>query len=200
MITQLDKQTALVLIDMQQGIARPDTVHPLEEIILKQIQLVAAFHEKKLPVVFVTVNPVGARWTKSRMEMPTVPINPFIDEQTGEAMPFEGFTELIPELEVLPQDLQIRKHTWNAFFETPLHEELQKRGITQIVLAGISTSIGVEGTARAASELGYNIAFAMDAMTDRNLQAHEVSIKIIFPRMGERGTSAELIAILQKMN
>ena len=47
-----------------------------------------------------------------------------------------------------------------------MHAELQKRNITQIVLGGIATSIGVEGTARQANEFGYNIAFASDAMSD----------------------------------
>jgi nicotinamidase-related amidase len=64
------------------------------------------------------------------------------------------------------------------------------------VLAGISTSIGVEGTARAASELGYNISFALDAMTDRVKEAHERSIQFIFPRIGETGTTADIVAML----
>jgi nicotinamidase-related amidase len=55
----------------------------------------------------------------------------------------------------------------------------------------------VEGTARAASELGYNITFATDAMTDREEEAHQRSIKYIFPRMGETGTTKEIINILQ---
>ena len=95
-------------------------------------------------------------------------------------------------------DIYITKHTWNAFFETELNNELKKRSITNIILAGISTSIGVEGTARAASELGYNIAFATDAMADRVESAHHHSIEIIFPRLGERGTTKEIIEILNK--
>lgn len=68
-----------------------------------------------------------------------------------------------------------------------------KRSVSGIVIAGISTSIGVEGTARAASELGYNIAFATDAMTDMQPLAHERSIQFIFPRMGETGSTKEII-------
>ena len=68
--------------------------------------------------------------------------------------------------------------------------------VTNIVLAGVSTSIGVEGTARAASELGYNITLATDAMTDRNESAHHHSIQNIFPRLGETGTTKEIVEIL----
>ena len=54
----------------------------------------------------------------------------------------------------------------------------------------------MEGTARAASELGYNVSFALDAMTDRSQEAHERSIQFIFPRMGETGTTEDIIATL----
>jgi len=56
--------------------------------------------------------------------------------------------------------------TWNAFYDTPLDSELKRRRITNIVLCGIATSIGAEGTARAAYERGYNLTFASDAMTE----------------------------------
>jgi nicotinamidase-related amidase len=78
--------------------------------------------------------------------------------------------------------------------------ELKKRKITQLVLCGISTSIAVEGTARAASELGYNLTFATDAMTDKVLEAHENSIHNIFPRIGELGTVMEITRKLSSNN
>ncbi|MEO6522636.1 MAG: hypothetical protein ABIN91_13210 [Mucilaginibacter sp.] len=37
----------------------------------------------------------------------------------------------------------------------------------------MSTSAGVEGTARPAAERDYNITFATDAMTDRKLEAQQ---------------------------
>ena len=61
------------------------------------------------------------------------------------------------------------------------------------MIAGISTSIGVEGTARGASERGYNIAFAKDAMTDMFAEAHERSLKYIFPRIGEIDDTDKII-------
>jgi len=103
-----------------------------------------------------------------------------------------GFTDIVPEIEVKAEDIVIEKKSWNAFFQTSLDKELKKRGITQIVLAGISTSIGVEGTARTASELGYNLIFATDAMADRVKEAHTNSLLYIFPRLGELGTVMEI--------
>ena len=187
MITELDKQTALVLIDLQKGILAGDKAHPLEGVLRNAAALVDGFHQASLPVVIV--NPAGAAWTRSRKDAP-MPAPKKPGEQAG--FPKE-FLEIVDEIPTRPDDIFVTKHTWNAFFETELHKELQKRKITGIVLGGVSTSIGVEGTARAAAELGYNVSFATDAMTDRVLESHNNSLQYIFPRIGESGTTADIL-------
>jgi isochorismate hydrolase len=103
------------------------------------------------------------------------------------------WNEIAPEIKTEPTDIFITKKPGVLFITQALHQELQKRGVTQIVLAGVATSIGVEATARSANEFAYNIAFASDAMTDMFAEAHEHSFKYIFPRIGEVGTTAEII-------
>lgn len=66
------------------------------------------------------------------------------------------------------------------------------------MLGGVSTSIGVETTARQAYERGFNVALASDAMTDMAIEAHENSMTRIFPRLGELGTTQEIIATLNQ--
>ncbi len=80
--------------------------------------------------------------------------------------------------------------------ETDLDLQLRRRGITNIVLCGISTSIGVESTARDARERSCNLTFVSDAMTDMNADAHDRALQIIFPRIGEIGTTDEVLAML----
>lgn len=188
MITAIDKHTALVLIDFQKGVLKMDTVHPIREVVDKAALLVAAFRKAGLPIVVVNVVPTGAAWLKSRKDM---------QSPAGATAPAADFADIVEDINSQPGDIFITKKTWSAFYNTPMHDELQKRQVTGIVMAGVSTSAGVEGTARAASELGYNISFATDAMTDRVAEAHQNSINIIFPRLGERGTSAEII---EKLN
>jgi nicotinamidase-related amidase len=185
MITLIDKKTALVLIDLQNSIAKAPKAHPLDEVINNATKLMHAFHKSALPVIVVNVNPTGALWTTTRKDNKQA--MPPIDEEA---------LSIIPQLKTRHTDIFITKTTWNAFFETPLHHVLQQRGITNIVLGGISTSIGVEGTARAAAEHGYNITFAVDAMTDNVLSAHQNSLQYIFPRMGEVGSTDEIIALI----
>lgn len=193
MITTLDKQTALVLIDLQKGIVNTEKAHPVAAIIQQAARLKAAFHRAGLPVVLVHVEPVGAPASLVRSEKGTLPRDVAGQQQLLAHMQASGFFELVDPVKPAPGDIQITKETWNAFFNTPLHEELQKRQVTGIVLAGISTSIGVEGTARSANEYGYNLTFATDAMTDSVGAAHDNSIAYIFPRIGELATTDEII-------
>lgn len=61
------------------------------------------------------------------------------------------------------------------------------------MLAGISTSSGVESTARSASDHGYHVVLATDAMTDPDAEAHRHSIARVFPKLGETATTAEVV-------
>ena len=55
--------------------------------------------------------------------------------------------ELVPELAAQPSDHRVVKRTWGAFTDTGLERHLRSLGVTQVLLAGIATSIGVESTA-----------------------------------------------------
>jgi nicotinamidase-related amidase len=183
MVTMLDKKTALVLIDLQKSVVQLSLAKPAHEVIANVVKLVDAFRKAHLPVVVVNVNSSGAAWVKTRK-----------DSTRSSRVSFtEDGLNITPEIKTHPDDIFITKHTWSAFYETALDEELKKREVTGIVLAGISTSVGVEGTARAASERGYNIAFARDAMTDMFPDAHEHSLKYIFPRIGETDDTDRII-------
>jgi nicotinamidase-related amidase len=185
MITSIDKKTALVLIDLQKGILQFPVAKPVNEILKKAAALVSAFRKANLPVVVVNVDP-----TKSLLNNLRTDANAKFT-----SFPSEWF-EIAPEIKTIEGDIFITKNAWNAFTNPNLDIELKKRGITGIVLAGISTSVGVEGTARAASEHGYNITFAEDAIADTNTDAHEHSVKRIFPRLGEVGETDKIIEVL----
>ena len=88
------------------------------------------------------------------------------------------------------------KRTWGAFANTDLEAQLNALQVTQVVIAGVATGISVEATARQAYEQGFNVTLAIDAMTDMRAEAHDYSIKNVFPRLGETGTSQEIIDLL----
>ncbi|MFT4211295.1 MAG: isochorismatase family protein, partial [Microbacterium sp.] len=103
------------------------------------------------------------------------------------------WAELLPEL---GDGIHVTKRTWGAFHGTGLHDTLQRAGVTQVVLAGIATSKGVESTARAAHEHGYHVVVASDAVADTDPDAHHNSLTRIFPALGETGDTAEILALL----
>jgi nicotinamidase-related amidase len=92
-----------------------------------------------------------------------------------------------------PGDLIVSKQRVGAFLGTSLDDELRRRGVSQIFLTGIATSAGVEGTARSAYDLGYNVVLVVDAMTDRDADAHRHSVEKIFPRIGETETTENVL-------
>jgi nicotinamidase-related amidase len=101
-------------------------------------------------------------------------------------------------MDAQPDDFRVTKLRWGAFYNTSLDAYLQERGVTQVVLAGIATSAGVESTARAAHEHGYHVVLAVDAMTDRDAAAHANSVERIFPKLGETATAAEILDLLDR--
>lgn len=189
MITTIDEKTALILIDFQYFNTRRELIHPALEVLTNAARLGQAFRRNDQLVVVVNVNPTGAAWIKTRKE-------PQPEQTTFGPDAFEIDERLFAD----PGDLFITKKSWNAFFDTGLHELLQAQGITGVVLAGVSTRIGVEGTGRAALEYGYNVSFAIDAMTDTSLESHTNCLTQIFPRIGELGTVDEIIAKLPVKN
>jgi nicotinamidase-related amidase len=187
-ITALDPATALVVIDMQKGILAMPTVHPTAGVLAKAVQLVDGFRAKRRPVVLVRVgfSPSGDDALKSRTQAaPVSGVRP--------ANFFEYADELCADAE---RDILVHKRQWGAFYGTDLDLQLRRRGVTNVVLCGIATSIGVESTARDAWERGYNLTFAADAMTDLAEDGHDRALRVIFPRIGEIGTVDEILALL----
>jgi nicotinamidase-related amidase len=182
-LTKLDDIPALIVIDLQKGLAGMPAVHPVGEIIDRSAQLARAFRERNLPVILVNVS--GAAPGRTDAGSPKYSFPP-------------DWTELVAELNRQPADHTVTKQRWGAFHGTDLDAYLQAHGVTQIVLTGVATSIGVESTARSAYDLGYNVTLVLDAMTDRDAAAHHHSAERIFPRLGEATQTSEVLQFLKK--
>ncbi len=179
-LTKLDTIAALIVIDLQKGIAGLPSVHPIAEIVGRTAQLARVFRRRGLPVVLVNVSGAAPGRTDAGPRAFSFPPN---------------WTELLPELEQQPGDLLITKQRWGAFLGTTLDDDLRRSGVTQVFLTGVATSAGVESTARSAYDLGYDVVFVVDAMTDLDPDAHRHSVEKIFPRLGETATMREVLAL-----
>jgi nicotinamidase-related amidase len=123
-------------------------------------------------------------------EMARVPVDePLMRPGT----PPPNASELVPEAGVQAGDLIVTKRQWGAFYGTDLEQHLRRRGIRTIVIGG---NIGVESTARAAFDHGYEVVFAEDAMSSLGAEIHEFPIKNIFPLMGRVRSVEQIVTAL----
>src|ERR1700733_4324132 len=109
------------------------TAHPIGEVVKHTSALAEAFRRHGLPVVLVNVDggaPGRSEQTRSVAQFPA------------------GWTDLVPELNQQPTDHTVTKQTWGAFTNTGLEKHLKDLGVTQVVIAGVATSVGVEATER----------------------------------------------------
>ncbi len=183
-LTKLDTTAALIVIDLQKGIVAVPTIHPAAEIIERTAQLARAFRERNLPVVLINVT--GRPPGRTDAGSPTF------------SFPAD-WTELVPELQQHPNDSLVSKQRPGAFIGTSLHDYLRHLGATQVFIAGIATSLGVESTARSAYDYGYNVVLVVDAMTDRDADAHRHSVEKIFPRLGETDTTDNVLKLMETL-
>ncbi len=180
-LTTLDPNTALIVVDLQKGIVGLDFIHPIAAVIERSLALIDAFRKRGLPVVLVNVAGVAPGRTEQPRHNSKFP---------------DGWADFIPELDPQPADILVTKVTWGAFASTDLESRLKAIGVTQVVITGVATGTGVEATARQAYEHGFNVTLATDAMTDGRPGAHDYSIRSVFPRLGETGTTQDIINLL----
>jgi nicotinamidase-related amidase len=125
-------------------------------------------------------------------------LRPIADSPVPPGAPLPpDFGDLVPEVGPQAGDIVITKRQWGAFHGTELDLQLRRRGVRTIVLAGISTNIGVESTARNAFELGYDQVFVEDAMASFSADAHAFPVGNIFPRIGRVRSTEQVLAALR---
>jgi nicotinamidase-related amidase len=180
-LTTLDPTPALVVIDLQKGIVSDTVAH----VVPHAAALAKTFRQRELPVVLVNVTgrAPGRTDAGGHGGIGTLPA---------------GWADIIDELERQPGDHLITKRRRSAFHDTGLDTLLRDLGVTQVVLAGVSTSAGVESTARSAHDHGYHVVLATDAMADHDPDSHRHSLERVFPKLGETATSAEVIGFLDR--
>jgi nicotinamidase-related amidase len=173
MVTVDPKTTALVLIDLQDGILK-NALAPISGTeLLRQGKLLAEkFRAAGAPVILVNVG-----WAADSKDALHAPVDRSTHPKAGVPA---GFSKLADGL-AAEGDLLITKHQWDAFTGTELDLQLRRRGINTIVLGGVATNLGVESTARRARDLNYAVVLALHATTSVNAEMHDFAVNRIFP-------------------
>jgi nicotinamidase-related amidase len=165
------RTTALVLIDLQQGIIPLAAGTRSGEVVVANAKnLAARFREVGAPVVLVHVAVAPQDMPSQKVDRPGFP-----PEGTPPA-----FSDLVPGLHEAG-DIVVLKHHWGAFTGTDLDLQLRRRGVRTVVIGGIATNMGVESTARSAWELSYDVVIAEDVCASRSAEWHDFAITHILP-------------------
>ncbi len=137
------ENAALLVVDVQRGFDDPSWGARDNAACEQNVgRLIEAWRRHGRPVVFVRHDSIEAGSPLA----PGTPGNAFKDVVTGEP------------------DVLVTKHVNSAFYGEPdLDAWLRERGLTSVVIAGITTNHCCETTARMAGNLGYDVLFALDA-------------------------------------
>jgi nicotinamidase-related amidase len=180
------KSTALVIIDLQKGIAstgRLTAPYSSKTVIENSVRLANEFSKNKMPVFLVHV-------VSSEAER----LNPIVyDKRVIPTQLPKDWADFVPELGPKESDVVIAKKQWGAFYGTELELQLRRRKIETIILCGIATNYGVESTARFAYEYGYNQIFVEDAMSSTSEEMHNASINFVLKRIGRVRKTEEIL-------
>jgi biuret amidohydrolase len=163
----LPVECALLVIDMQRdfleaggfGEMLGNDVSQLRRTIEPNRKLLAAWRGKELPVIHTRE---GHRPDLSDLP-PAKKIRGRGEKQIGDPGPMgrilvrgEPGHDIIAELYPLPREPVIDKPGKGAFFATDLHAILQNRGISQLIVTGVTTEVCVNTTVREANDRGYD--------------------------------------------
>lgn len=186
---KLDPQkTALILIDLQQGLlSLPILPHSAQTVVANSLGLAAKLRQLGGLVIQIRVD-FSAHYADRPGQYVDQPMS-----LPAEGLP-AGWATFPPELAALEPNLVITKRQWSAFFGTELDLQLRRRGMTHVVIGGLMTNFGVESTARDAWQQDYAVLIAEDACSSFSTEMHHFAIEKTLPRVAKIRRCAEIIA------
>ncbi|MSP37304.1 MAG: cysteine hydrolase [Deltaproteobacteria bacterium] len=192
------QRSALLLWDMEYGIA-PNAFN-YQEILPRLQKLAALARQIGVPVFysvqhgFDLVKEEADVWVRVRMKRAKASDpKQLLNEKEN---PHDS--EIVEALKPAPQDIVFHKRRPDGFVGTDFELMLRSRNIKSIVIGGVATEGGIEGTARSARNLGYDIVVLKDGVGSRSRELHEMALKLIEQTHFDVATAAEIAAIWER--
>lgn len=111
----------------------------------------------------------------------------------------EAGNAIIEPLQPLPGEIVIAKPGKGAFYHTALHDILQQRGITHLLVAGVTTEVCVQSTLREANDRGYDCLLIEDATESYFPAFKAATIEMIIAQGGIVGWVTSSDALLSAL-
>jgi ureidoacrylate peracid hydrolase len=193
-------RTALVVVDMQNHFVAPGfpAEVPLSREIVPNInRLARAMRAAGGTVVWIQTTAAGGleEWGNYHRYMLTPERRQKRLASLDEAA--EGF-KLYPALEVLPDDLRVKKIKYSAFIagSSDIDAQLKNRGIDGVLIAGTATNVCCESSARDAMMLDYRVTMLSDANATWTDEEHAATLNSFLLFFGDVMTTDEAITKL----
>ena len=106
--------------------------------------------------------------------------------------------EIVEELKPQATDIVFQKRRPDGFVGTDLDLILRSKGVRTILIGGVATEGGIEGTARTARNLGYDIVVLKDCVGSRNRELHELALKLMEQTHFDISTAGEIAEIWRR--
>jgi ureidoacrylate peracid hydrolase len=107
-------------------------------------------------------------------------------------------TQVVDALNPGPDDTIMPKHTYSGFFGTPLHETLQRMGVTTLIVTGVVTNICVRSTCHDAFFHGYDVLVPKECVSATSDREQESSLYDIDTHYGTVTSLEHVLALLAK--
>lgn len=197
------RKTALIVIDMQEDFLSTTGYFarqgydpaPLRAILPAVNRLVAACREAGVRIILTRQ---GYRADLADM----TPYDKWRRKQTG----LEGTTallrsspgfQIVPELDVRPEDIIVDKTSNGAFTHTDFEHVLRAQGITHLLFTGCTTDVCVHTTLREACDRNFQCLTISDACASGDRYAHEAALHIVTVEYGVFGVLTDTAAVLE---
>jgi nicotinamidase-related amidase len=192
------KHSALLIWDMEYAIG-PNAFN-YKEILANLKSLSARAREFGVPVLysvqtgFDLIKEEAPVWVRVRMKRAKASDPKQLLQEKEDPHDREIVEELKPE----PKDIVFQKRRPDGFVGTDLDLMLRSNGVRTIVIGGVATEGGIEGTARSARNLGYDIVVLKDCVGSRNRELHELALKLMEQTHFDISTAGEIAEIWQR--
>ncbi len=202
---------ALIVIDMQRDFAEPggfgeslgNDVSRITKIVPDVKRLIEGFRKAGLPVIHTMEchRPDLSDLPPAKRDRGNPSLRIGDDGPMGRILiAGESGTAILPELAPINDEVVIEKPGKGAFYATDLGEILQKRGITQLVFAGLTTEVCVQTTMREANDRGYECLLAEEATESYFPEFKAAAIAMIRAQGAIVGWTAHVDDILEAIN
>lgn len=192
------ENTALLVVDMQNGFLDPEgsmasiglPYENLRPAIDGCARLMEAARAADVPVIFTRYVYMPDYSDGGLIPTELVPQM----KEAGSLVNGTTDAEILPALAPLPGEVVIDKSRPSSFYGTQLEPVLTSQGIRNLVIAGVTTNICVETTARDAGQRDYRVYVPADACAEFDESRHEHALGTIGFMFGRVNSVDDVVA------